>query len=200
MIGTIASAAVIPLVLSLLDNQFGIGRLQEGMDPVKMLDAPQATLMNTLATGIFGTGDVKWPFIGIGAILAVFIIALDEYLKRRKAAFRTPILAVAVGIYLPFGLSVLIFGGGILAWLVKKRFAPKNEHETVALENSGMLLASGLIAGEAITGVGIAGLFAANPDLAKREPIEAGGLLALGATALLIVYLYMRTLGAARRM
>ncbi len=200
VIGTIASAAVIPFVLALLDDQFGIGRVKEGMKPEQMLDAPQATLMNTLATGIFGTGDVKWPFIGIGAILAVFIIALDEFLKRRKAAFRTPILAVAVGIYLPFGLSTLIFVGGLLAWLVKKQFAPKTEQEKVSLENAGMLLASGLIAGEALTGVAIAGLFAASPDLAKREPIEIGGMVALVATAALIVYLYVRTLGAARRM
>jgi putative OPT family oligopeptide transporter len=200
VLGTIASAAVIPVVLSLLDTTYGIGRVREGGDPTTMLAAPQATLMGTLASGIFGTGDPKWNFIGIGAVLAVFIIALDEYLKRIKAPFRTPILAVAVGIYLPFGLSVLIFVGGILAWVVKKHFAPKNEHETVSLENAGMLLASGLIAGEAITGVGIAAVFAADPTLAERPTAEFGQPIALAATLVLIVYLYVRTLGAARRM
>jgi putative OPT family oligopeptide transporter len=200
VIGTIASAAVIPLVLSLLDDQFGIGRTPEGVDPSKMLDAPQATLMGTLASGIFGTGDPKWGFIGIGCVLAVFLIALDNWLKRIKAPFRTPILAVAVGIYLPFGLSVLIFVGGILAWVVKKIFAPKDEHQQVSLENAGMLLASGLIAGEAITGVAIAGLFAADPTLANRHPGEDGGPMALVATLALIVYLFARTLGAAKRM
>jgi putative OPT family oligopeptide transporter len=200
VIGTVASAAVIPLVLTLLDTTYGIGRLPAGLDPKSVLDAPQATLMGTLASGIFGAGDPKWGFIGIGCVLAVFIIALDEHLKRSKARFRTPILAVAVGIYLRFGLSVLIFVGGLLAWIVKKRFAPKNERETVSLENAGMLLASGLIAGEAIIGVGIAGVFAANPDLAKRATMESGEAIAVAATLALIVYLYVRTLGASRRM
>ena len=200
VLGTVASAAVIPIVLSLLDATYGIGRVREGGDPATMLAAPQATLMGTLASGIFGTGDPKWGFIGMGGVLAVFIIALDEYLKRVKAPFRTPILAVAVGIYLPFGLSVLIFVGGMLAWLVKKRFAPKTERETVSLENAGMLLASGLIAGEAITGVGIAAVFAADPGLAERPTWSGGQPLAVAATLGLIVYLYVRTLGAARRM
>ncbi len=200
VIGTIASAAVIPLVLSLLDTTYGIGRVREGGDPATMLAAPQATLMGTLASGIFGTGDPKWGFIGIGCVLAVFIIALDEYLKRVKAPFRTPILAVAVGIYLPFGLSTLIFVGGMLAWIVKKRFAPKDEHQRVSLENAGMLLASGLIAGEAITGVGIAAVFAADPTLAERATMPYGEPIAVAATLALIVYLYVRTLAAARRL
>jgi putative OPT family oligopeptide transporter len=196
VVGTIASAAVIPLVLGLLDSDAGIGR---AVNPdVKPLAAPQATLMKELSTGIFGAG-INWNFILFGCGLAVVIIALDEFLKRRKAAFRTPILAVAVGIYLPFGLSVLIFVGGILAWLVKRRFAPKTETQSVALENSGMLLASGLITGEAIMGVAIAAV-AAGTTLIPKKHADYGGGLALAITALLIVYLYVRTLGAARRM
>lgn len=197
VIGTLASAAVIPLVLGLLDVSDGIGRVvKEGVKP---LSAPQATLMKELSTGIFGAG-INWAFIVFGCALAVVIIALDEYLKRTKAPFRTPILAVAVGIYLPFGLSVLIFVGGMLAWLVKRRFAPKSEHESVALENSGMLLASGLITGEALMSVAIAGVIVANPTLIPKSPIGIGWLLALVATGLMIVYLFVRTLGAARRM
>jgi len=198
VIGTIASAAVIPLVLGLLDRAEGIGRaVQEGVKP---LSAPQASLMRDLSTGIFGSGDVDWNFILMGCILAVGVIALDEWLKRRKAAFRTPILAVAVGIYLPFGLSVLIFLGGLLAWVVKRRFAPKTETEHVALENSGMLLASGLITGEAIMSVGIAAVMVASPTLLSGHAPSWGGIAALSVAAALVVYLYVRTLGAARRM
>lgn len=197
VLGTIASAAVIPLVLGLLDSDAGIGRaVREGVKP---LAAPQATLMKELSTGIFGAG-INWNFILFGCGLAVVIIALDNYLKRIKASFRTPILGVAVGIYLPFGLSVLIFLGGILAWLVKRKYAPKTEHENVALENTGMLLASGLITGEAIMGVAIAAVAAGLPSLISTGHFAAGGVLALIASALLIVYLYVRTLGAARRM
>ncbi len=196
VIGTIASAAVIPLVLALLDSDAGIGRAVK--DGVKPLAAPQATLMGELSTGIFGAG-INWNFILFGCGLAVLIIALDTYLKRIQSSFRTPILGVAVGIYLPFGLSVLIFVGGILAWLCKRAFAPKNEHEHVAFENAGMLLASGLITGEAIMGVVIAGA-ATKEGLIPDHHIAAGPTLALVATVGLIAYLYVRTLGAARRM
>ncbi|MFY9345880.1 MAG: oligopeptide transporter, OPT family [Planctomycetota bacterium] len=197
VIGTIASAAVIPLVLGLLDSDAGIGRaVKEGVKP---LAAPQATLMKELSTGIFGAG-INWNFIMFGCGLAVLIIALDNYLKKIKASFRTPILGVAVGIYLPFGLSVLIFLGGMLAWIVKRKFAPKTEHEGVQLENAGMLLASGLITGEAIMGVAIAAVAAGLPTLIPTAHGSWGGLLALLASGLLIVYLYVRTLGAARRM
>ncbi|MCA3010098.1 MAG: oligopeptide transporter, OPT family [Phycisphaerales bacterium] len=197
VIGTIASASVIPLVLGLLDNAEGIGRaVREGTKP---LSAPQASLMKELSTGIFGAG-INWNFILFGCALAVGIIALDSWLERRKAAFRTPILGVAVGIYLPFGLSVLIFVGGLLAWLVKRRFAPKTEHEHVQLENAGMLLASGLITGEAILSVAIAAVLVAAPTLIPAEHSSFGATAALVASALLVVYLYVRTLGAARRM
>jgi putative OPT family oligopeptide transporter len=197
VIGSIGSAAVIPLVLGLLDADQGIGRpAREG---VRALAAPQASLMKDLSTGIFGAG-INWNFILFGCALAVVIIALDELLKRRKARFRTPILAVAVGIYLPFGLSVLIFLGGLLALLARKRFRPSNEAKRISLENSGMLLASGLITGEAVMAVLIAVVVVARPDLRPEEPAAWAGTLALAATAAMIAYLYSRTLRAARAM
>ncbi|MBL9080150.1 MAG: oligopeptide transporter, OPT family [Planctomycetes bacterium] len=206
VLGTLASASVIPLVLGLLDGAYGIGRALEGQLPDDVLAAPQASLMKDLSTGIFGAG-INWNFILFGCALAAVIIALDEHLKRRKASFRTPILGVAVGIYLPFGLSVLIFVGGLLAWLVKRRFRPTGEHQAVALENSSMLLASGLITGEAIMSVALAGvLYYQSEWLPKDQPIIPSvhiGIaepLTLIATGALIAYLYVRTLGAARRM
>jgi putative OPT family oligopeptide transporter len=209
VIGTIASAAVIPLVLGLLDQANGIGRAREGQNPGGVLEAPQASLMKDLSTGIFGVG-INWNFILFGCALAVAIIALDSYLKRIKAPFRTPILGVAVGIYLPFGVSVLIFLGGILAWLVRRRFAPKTEHESVTLENTGMLLASGLITGEAIMGVALAGVLyyqeeyvdraSSSYPIIPKDHASYAGPLALAVTGVMIVYLYVRTLRAARRM
>jgi putative OPT family oligopeptide transporter len=197
VIGTIASAAVIPLVLGLLDQAEGIGReVREGTKP---LSAAQATLMKELSTGIFGAG-INWNFILFGCALAVGIIALDTWLERRKASFRTPILGVAVGIYLPFGLSVLIFVGGILSWLVKRKFAPKTEHEHVQLENAGMLLSSGLITGEAIMSVGIAAVLVAAPTWISGEHSAYGAWAALAGSVVMVAYLYARTLGAARRM
>jgi putative OPT family oligopeptide transporter len=192
VIGSLASAAVIPWVLGTLDAGQGIGRPERAGS----LSAPQASLMKDLSTGIFGAG-INWNFILLGCALAVVIIALDEVLKRRKAKFRTPILAVAVGIYLQFGLSVLIFIGGLLSWLAARIFRPKNEHERVGLENSGMLLASGLITGEAVTGVAIAVVVAAKPDLIPK-PVDSAGVNAMFATGAMILYLLVRTLRAAR--
>jgi putative OPT family oligopeptide transporter len=197
VLGAVGSATVIPLVLGVLDADQGIGRPSHpGAHP---LAAPQASLMKDLSTGIFGAG-INWNFILFGCGLAVLIIALDEVLKRRKAKFRTPILAVAVGIYLPFGLSVLIFIGGMLSWLVAKNFGAKTHEGNVALENSGMLLASGLITGEAIMGVGIALAVAGAPNLLPTTRLAIGGTLALLATLAMLVYLYARTLRAARAM
>jgi putative OPT family oligopeptide transporter len=197
VLGTIGSAAVIPWVLGILDSNEGIGRaVREGVKP---LAAPQATLMKELSTGIFGAG-INWNFILFGCALAIVIIGIDKVLERRKSTFRMPILAIAVGIYLPFGLSVLIFIGGLLAWIVSRKFAPKDEHEKIALENSGLLLASGLITGEAITGVGIAVVAAANQNLLPKDHIAAAGVLGMLATLAMMVYLYMRTLRAARAM
>ncbi|MBK8978811.1 MAG: oligopeptide transporter, OPT family [Planctomycetes bacterium] len=197
VLGSIGSAAVIPLVLGLLDEDQGIGRAVR--DGVKPLAAPQASLMKDLSTGIFGAG-INWSFIQFGCALAVVIIAIDAVLKARQAHFRMPILAVAVGIYLPLGLSVLIFIGGLLSWLAGRLFAARDAEDKVALENAGMLLASGLITGEAITAVLIAIVVAASPDLLPVEPIGIAGTLALAATVGMIVYLLLRTLRAARAM
>ena len=197
VLGALGSAAVIPLVLGVLDADQGIGRPSHpGAHP---LAAPQASLMKDLSTGIFGAG-INWNFILFGCGLAVLIIIADKVLEKRKSKFRMPILAVAVGIYLPFGLSVLIFIGGMLSWYVAKRFGAKTHAGSVALENSGMLLASGLITGEAIMGVGIALAVAAAPTLLPTERLAIGGTLAVLATVGMLAYLYVRTLRAARAM
>jgi putative OPT family oligopeptide transporter len=197
VIGALGSAAVIPLVLGVLDADQGIGRPSHpGAHP---LAAPQASLMKDLSTGIFGAG-INWNFILFGCGLAVLIIIADKVLEKRKSKFRMPILAVAVGIYLPFGLSVLIFIGGMLSWYVAKKFGAKTHAGSVALENSGMLLASGLITGEAIMGVGIALAVAAAPTLLPTERLAIGGTLAVLATLGMLAYLYVRTLRAARAM
>ena len=82
----------------------------------------------------------------------------------------------------------------------RRQFGAKTHEGSVALENSGMLLASGLITGEAIMGVGIALAVAAAPILLPTERAAIGGTLALLATLGMLVYLYARTLRAARAM
>ncbi len=111
-IGAISSALVMAPVLNLLAQAYGIGVPTES-HPNPLL-APQANLMASVARGMFG-GDLPWNTIGIGAAIGAAIIALDSWLKARGSSFRVPVLACAIGIYLPIELMVPIFLGGLLA-------------------------------------------------------------------------------------
>jgi len=98
------------------------------------------------------------------------VIALDIYLQKINSAFRTPVLAVAIGFYLPFELSVPIFAGGLIHYAVKKYHTKRNtEKEQVEKSGrDGLLFASGLITGEALMGI----LLAVPIILLKRFDIE----------------------------
>ncbi|WKE65356.1 oligopeptide transporter, OPT family [Gallaecimonas kandeliae] len=187
IIGVVAAAVAIPWVLNILDQGYGIGRPSPVNPDATPLSAPQAGLMRDLSTGIFGAG-IEWSYIYIGFALAVVLIVLDEFQKRRGASFRFPVLAVAVGVYLPLGLSIPIFLGGLLAhWQQKKR----GTHEA---EGKGLLLASGLITGEALMGVVVAILAVALPG---KVPYLQDFALApwLGSAGLLACFLYLAKKG-----
>ncbi|MEM9888031.1 MAG: oligopeptide transporter, OPT family [Bacteroidota bacterium] len=160
MIGVIAAALTIPLVLQLLNTAYGFGpATAENPDA---LAAPQATLMESVARGVF-SGDLPWPMIYIGMGIGVLIIIADQIQEARGSDFRIPVLAVAVGLYLPFELDSAIMLGGLIAWLVS-RYQNRNkskvkdigeDFETASSrsERSGLLFASGLITGEALIGI-----------------------------------------------
>lgn len=154
-IGAASSALVMAPVLNLLAKAYGIGVPTEELpDP---LLAPQATLMASVADGMFG-GQLPWDMIAAGAIIGVAIIVVDEWLKARGASFRTPVLAVAVGIYLPIELMTPIFLGGLIGWLAERTLKQRNtdsDSRDRRLRN-GLLFAAGLITGEALMGIGIA--------------------------------------------
>ncbi len=138
-IGVISAAFVMSPVLFLLQERYGIGTADG-------LAAPQATLMASVATGVFG-GGLPWMMVQIGGVIAVLLIILDKVLEARGAEFRTPVLAVAVGIYLPIELSSSIFVGGLIAWIASRRLGGREPAQT------GLLFASGLITGEALVGI-----------------------------------------------
>ena len=96
--------------------------------------------------------------IGCGASIGAAIIALDEYLKASGAKWRTPVLAAAVGIYLPLDLTTPIFLGGLLTWLVERRLGVvKAEHDAKdRVHRKGVLFSAGLITGEALIGIAMA--------------------------------------------
>ena len=124
MIGVVAAALVIAPVLSLLFQAYGLGDVfpRAGMDPSEALRAPQATLMASVAEGVFQR-NLPWTMIWIGAGIAVALIVLDKVLEFKKSSFRTPVLAVAVGIYLPIELDMTIGIGGIIAWAIARSLA-----------------------------------------------------------------------------
>ncbi len=153
VVGVVAGALVIPIVLNILLIGNGIGAPTP--EQPEALAAPQATLMMSVAQGIF-SGGLPWTIIYIGAGIAVAIILIDLYLKSKGSEFRMPVLAVAVGLYLPFELDSSIFVGGLLAYFLSK--AIKGNKNIERANNSGLLLASGLITGEALMGILGAGL------------------------------------------
>lgn len=113
------------------------------------LPAPQAGLMAQLAKGIVG-GDMPWGLLIMGMAFAVMLILI-------KAP--SPML-IAVGMYLPFETTFAIFAGGIIRWAAMTLATRRNmpEDRQTALANTGTLLASGFIAGEALMGVALSGL------------------------------------------
>jgi len=141
LVGTVSAALVLGLVLDILHTAYTIGS--------PTLSAPQATLMRSVADGVF-TGNLPWDMVGIGAIIGIIIILIDIRQEKIGSDFRVPILAVAVGIYLPIELTVPIFTGGMISHLSDLSGA------TDVMKKRGLLMASGLITGEALMGILVA--------------------------------------------
>lgn len=170
IVGVVVSALCIAPILSVLYAAYGMGNSfpRSGMDPSQALQAPQAALMSSIGEGVFG-GGLPWAMIAGGGVLAVLLIVADQVLQRREASFRMPVLAVAVGLYLPLELSVPIFVGGVIAHLVARR-------KRGADNGPGVLFASGLITGEALVGIVLAIPFA----IAQSSDVFAIAPSALG--------------------
>ena len=153
--GSVAGALVIAPVMTLLLKAYGFEG-QPGAGP-NALPAPQANLMASVAKGVF-KGDLPWNYVFAGMAVAVCVIALDLYLQKKGSSFRTPILAVAIGFYLPFELSVPIFAGGLIHHALKLYNERRNANaeEVEGSSRNGLLFASGLITGEALMGIIIA--------------------------------------------
>jgi putative OPT family oligopeptide transporter len=150
-IGIVSAALVMAPTLTLLQQAYGIGApTTEHPNP---LAAPQANLMASVANGIFH-GGLPMNMVAIGMVLAAVVIAIDKQLERRGAAFRMPVLAMAIGIYLPLELSVPIALGGVIAAVAGRRY--KNSAERENGERNGTLCAAGLITGEALVGITMA--------------------------------------------
>ncbi|HIC3888272.1 TPA: OPT family oligopeptide transporter [Campylobacter jejuni] len=160
LVGCVFGALAIVPVLNLLYQAYGfVGAMpREGMDASSALAAPQANLMSTIAQGIFHH-NIEWGYMAFGVFVGILMIIIDKILRRTQ----TP-LAVGIGIYLPPAVNIPLVIGGILKYIVMqhltKKYA-KNSHKEEKLascEQRGTLFASGLIVGESIFGVIIAGI------------------------------------------
>ncbi|HZF30410.1 MAG TPA: oligopeptide transporter, OPT family [Gammaproteobacteria bacterium] len=178
-LGVVSAVLVMAPILNVLVAAYGIGA--PSPEHPASLPAPQANLMASVARGVFG-GGLPWGMIAVGALVGTAIIALDEYLARRGAAWRAPVLAVAVGIYLPLELATPILAGGLIA-----HFAARRNPLADAGARPGVLFAAGLITGEALVGIvmAIPIVLSGKPDLiALGVTVPAGvGLLAVGGVA-----------------
>ncbi len=153
------------------------------------LPAPQAGLMAMLSKGIVG-GDMAWPLVIVGILLGLGMIMIEV----------KSVMLFAVGMYLPLGTTFAIFVGGVIRWITdtlrdRRGF---NDAQKARVDNAGVLTASGLIAGEALCGLVIAGLVGSNHDvtLVKWTPPF---LLALGALAVLAIVMIRLPLASCGR-
>jgi len=151
------------------------------------LAAPQAGLMALLAQGIVG-GDMPWPLVVTGALFGFALILLQV---------RSPML-VAVGMYLPLQTSFAICIGGLLRW-ASDRISERrgnNEAQKTRVESVGILIASGLIAGEALTGLVVAYFkFKDQPMPDFNNPSYLAGLVVMAVLGLAMILLPLSKAG-----
>lgn len=168
VIGVVFGALIIPPVLNLMQNAFGFqGAPNAGADA---LAAPQASLISSLAKGVIG-GTQDWSLLGLGAIIGVVVIIIDEVLNlTTKRRFALPPLAVGMGMYLPASLTILIPVGGIIGFFYDRWSGTRKDPERA--RRMGTLLATGLIVGESLFGVIYAGIVGAT---GSEEPLAVVG-------------------------
>lgn len=149
ILGVVTAAFVMAPVMTILHEGSLAANPETGGIGGKDLPAPQAGLFASLTEGFFGKGTLPKEMVFIGMIVGVVILIVDEILRRCESKVRLHLMPVAVGIYLPLGLSVPIVLGGIIRALVDRTNPPESEEGT----HRGILMTSGLIAGESLVGV-----------------------------------------------
>ena len=179
----VASLVMAPIMQLLHENTpGGIGGRE--------LAAPQAGLFASLAKGFFGDGVLPWNMVLIGCALGIIILIIDSILESKNSDFRLYLMPVAVGIYLPFGLSTPILIGGIMAHFILSENETKREPDDIL--QRGILLSSGLIAGESLMGILLAFITGAgikNLDLGIDHNITSGLTLIIAIITVYWIYI-----------
>ncbi|MFY9911874.1 MAG: oligopeptide transporter, OPT family [Candidatus Sulfotelmatobacter sp.] len=181
LFGIVVASLVLFFPLAVLDKAYHFGS--------SALPAPQAGLMAMLSKGIVG-GDMAWPLVVVGVLLGIAMILIEV----------KSVMLFAVGMYLPLGTTFAIFVGGIIRWLTDKLRDRRgyNDAQKARVENAGVLTASGLIAGEALCGLVIAGLVGSGRDVTLLHWTPSFWL-ALAALAVLVLMMVRVPLANAGR-
>jgi putative OPT family oligopeptide transporter len=148
LLGVLVASLVLFFPLAVLDKAYHFGS--------SALPAPQAGLMAMLSKGIVG-GDMAWPLVVVGILLGIAMIMIEV----------KSVMLFSVGMYLPLGTTFAIFIGGVIRWITDKLRDRRglNDAQKARVDNAGVLTASGLIAGEALCGLVIAGLVGSGKDV-----------------------------------
>ena len=164
LFGIAVSGLVLFFPLMVLDKAYHFG--------TAALPAPQAGLMAMLAQGIVG-GNMAWPLVVVGILMGFAMILIEV---------RSPML-FAVGMYLPLETTFAIFVGGVIRWVTDRLRDRRgfNDAQKARVDNAGVLTASGLIAGEALCGLVIAGIVGSGHSLPQifENPHWISGLIGL---------------------
>ncbi|WP_420470375.1 OPT family oligopeptide transporter [Brevundimonas sp. FT23042] len=193
IIGVVAGAIIIPIILNLLNKAVGFAGGPPGIanDP---LPAPQATLISALAKGVI-EGGLRWDLIGLGAAIGVVIIILDAVLNKATGGkAKLPPLAVGIGFYLPAAVTTMLVVGAIGGWLYDK--AIKGTRFADVGRRMGVLLASGLIVGESLFLVMTAGVIVGTGKEAPFAMLPEGSAwpaMAAGIAAFVVLTLALYT-------
>jgi putative OPT family oligopeptide transporter len=190
IIGVLFGSVVIPPILTILNDAFGF-QGAPGAGP-NALAAPQAALISAIAQGVLG-GNLDWGLIGLGGLIGVGVVIVDEILRATKRGSMPP-LAVGMGMYLPIALTTLIPVGAFLGWIYNKWAA--RQRDPAFAERMGVLMATGLIVGESLFGVAFAAIVGATNNDSPMALIEGnpwGVSLGLLLFAGAITMLYAKT-------
>ncbi len=155
LLGVLVSSLVIPPVMQVLFNVYGIAGVMPhaGMDLSQTLPAPTAALMAAITEAVF-RASLPWPMMLVGAAIIACII-LANYYNALIRSWRLSILGIAIGMYLPLASSFPLFLGGMISVGIRWR---QNKHKIAAdrrimQQQKGVLIACGLVAGSALMDV-----------------------------------------------
>jgi len=172
LFGIVVASLVLFVPLAVLDRAYHFGS--------NALPAPQAGLMAMLSKGIV-SGEMAWPLVVVGILLGIAMIMIEV----------KSVMLFSVGMYLPLGTTFAIFVGGLIRWVtdILRDRRGYNDAQKARVDNAGILTASGLIAGEALCGLVIAGLVGSGKDvtLVHWTPAIWAALVALAALVIVMI-------------